>query len=362
MAKSPHFLLNLLLGLPAAALHTPPPSITPADWRFQQDMLQGVSRTFALTIPQLPAELALVVGNAYLLCRIADTVEDTPSLDVAAKDAFAQHWIAVVEGHAPAEAFSRELARLLDTRTPADEQRLIAGADAVMRVTRTFSPAQQAALARCIRIMAQGMAEFQRSASLSGLPDMAALDRYCYVVAGVVGEMLTELFCLQIPALAVRREPLTALAVSFGQGLQMTNILKDAWEDRQRGVCWLPQDRLAAHGVDWMNPDASQFSAALEELLGHTRGHLDAAMRYIELIPLTEPGIRKFCAWAVGMAVLTLRNLHQRQGYRAGYEVKISRRHVYQTVWLTGRLIHHPRALRWLFEFFTRALPPIPRE
>ena len=32
------------------------------------------------------------------------------------------------------------------------------------------------------------------------------------------------------------------LAVSFGQGLQMTNILKDIWDDRERGACWLPRD------------------------------------------------------------------------------------------------------------------------
>ena len=31
------------------------------------------------------------------------------------------------------------------------------------------------------------------------------------------------------------------LAVSFGQGLQMTNILKDIWDDQKRGASWLPQ-------------------------------------------------------------------------------------------------------------------------
>jgi farnesyl-diphosphate farnesyltransferase len=35
--------------------------------RYQNVLLQGVSRTFALTIPQLPPKLAVVVGNAYLL-------------------------------------------------------------------------------------------------------------------------------------------------------------------------------------------------------------------------------------------------------------------------------------------------------
>ncbi|MDL1867558.1 phytoene synthase, partial [Betaproteobacteria bacterium PRO4] len=43
------------------------------DARYQEHILQGVSRTFALTIPQLPPALREVVGNAYLLCRIVDT-------------------------------------------------------------------------------------------------------------------------------------------------------------------------------------------------------------------------------------------------------------------------------------------------
>ena len=47
-----------------------------ADLAWQHATLQEVSRTFALTIPQLPPGLRDVVGNAYLLCRIADTIED----------------------------------------------------------------------------------------------------------------------------------------------------------------------------------------------------------------------------------------------------------------------------------------------
>ena len=30
----------------------------------------------------------------------------------------------------------------------------------------------------------------------------------------------------------------------------MTNILKDVWEDRSRGACWLPQEVFERRGVD----------------------------------------------------------------------------------------------------------------
>ena len=59
-----------------------------SDDDFQSEMLEGVSRTFALTIPQLPAELCRVVSNAYLLCRIVDTIEDEPVLSGTQKNSF----------------------------------------------------------------------------------------------------------------------------------------------------------------------------------------------------------------------------------------------------------------------------------
>ena len=60
------------------------------DFAYQEQILQGVSRTFALTIPQLPKPLRDVVGNAYLLCRIADTIEDEPALSIEQKHKFSE--------------------------------------------------------------------------------------------------------------------------------------------------------------------------------------------------------------------------------------------------------------------------------
>ena len=48
--------------------------------RFCHAVLPSVSRTFALGIKTLPGDLGQAVLDAYLLCRIADTVED--ALDV----------------------------------------------------------------------------------------------------------------------------------------------------------------------------------------------------------------------------------------------------------------------------------------
>jgi farnesyl-diphosphate farnesyltransferase len=98
--------------------------------------------------------------------------------------------------------------------------------------------------------MGMGMGQFQLRGDKIGLQDLEELDQYCYYVAGVVGQMLTTLFCLYSPEIAKNHDALMASAVSFGQGLQMTNILKDVWEDFQRGDCWLPRRIFADEGFD----------------------------------------------------------------------------------------------------------------
>ncbi|NIN34875.1 MAG: squalene/phytoene synthase family protein, partial [Gammaproteobacteria bacterium] len=61
--------------------------------------------------------------------------------------------------------------------------------------THSLNPRQRQALARCVRIMADGMIYYQELDVSHGLQTQKDMDRYCYYVAGVVGEMLTELFC-----------------------------------------------------------------------------------------------------------------------------------------------------------------------
>jgi farnesyl-diphosphate farnesyltransferase len=307
--------------------------------------------------------LCRVVSNGYLLCRIADTIEDDPGLSAEQQRRYAEQFIEVVAGNADPEAFATELYPLLSPQLLEAERDLVRNTPAVIRITHSFTANQRAALVRCVRIMAQGMAYYQERETLDGLADLPAMDRYCYYVAGVVGEMLTELFCEYSPAIAAQREPLMRLAVSFGQGLQMTNILKDIWEDRRRGACWLPRDIFLRHGVDLSRvgdgPRPPGFGDALGELIAVARGHLENALAYTLMLPASETGLRRFCLWALGMAVLTLKKLNRHPEFRSGQEVKISRRSVKATVALTSLFAGSDRTLRWLFAATSRDLPAL---
>jgi farnesyl-diphosphate farnesyltransferase len=332
-----------------------------SDLAYQESILPGVSRTFALTIPVLPKRLAAVVTNAYLLCRLADTIEDDVDLSDEQKSDFHERFVRVVEGSLPAEPFAADLAPLLSTRTLADEKDLVVNAAKVIRVTHAFSQAERDALTRCVSIMCSGMPKFQRNRSTQGLRDLDELSAYCYFVAGVVGEMLTELFCLHCVELQPSRARMMSLAVSFGQGLQMTNILKDIWDDRQADTCWLPRSVFRGRDFDLRLLDeqheSETFKQGLRELVGVAHAHLRNALEYTCMIPKNEVGIRRFCLWAIGLAVLTLRNINRHPTFTSASEVKVSRRSVKATVLSTNMTLMSNRALRLIFGKAAEGLP-----
>ena len=336
-------------------------SSTPSDIAYQKEILEGVARTFALTIAQLPGNLCEAVGNAYLLCRIADTIEDEPALSLGQKQAFSERFAEIVAGRGAPDPFARELGPLLSSSTGDREANLVANTPRVIGITQRLNPAQRDAIHRCVRIMSRGMVEFQRNASTEGLRDVAQLNRYCYHVAGVVGETLTTLFCDHSEEIEKRREDLMPLSVSFGQGLQMINILKDVWEDRSRGACWLPQDLFRASGFELrsLSPGMADpgFVEGLRELVAMTRDHLANGLRFIDNLPAHETGIRRSCLWPLAIAVLTLRRISRKPTFRNGREVTVSRRGVWAAVILTSVLVRSNLALNLLFKLFTFRLP-----
>ncbi|MFG6448466.1 presqualene diphosphate synthase HpnD [Roseateles sp. BYS180W] len=72
--------------------------------------------------------------------------------------------------------------------------------------------------------------------------DFANLQRYCHLVAGVVGEVACNIFGRQ-------SEQTLAYAHKLGQALQLTNIIRDVGEDARRGRIYLPVNELQRFGV-----------------------------------------------------------------------------------------------------------------
>jgi farnesyl-diphosphate farnesyltransferase len=73
--------------------------------RFSREILPAVSRTFALSIRVLPGRLGAAVNCAYLLCRIADTIEDAPGMAAPEKARLFDRMLECFEDDAAADRF-----------------------------------------------------------------------------------------------------------------------------------------------------------------------------------------------------------------------------------------------------------------
>lgn len=324
------------------------------------EILPQVSRTFALTIPHLPEPVGFTVATAYLWCRVADTVEDAPNVDACVKHELHDQLIAAIDDPAASAEFSRRASAVLTEQTPEAERKLVDNSVRLTRLTSSFAPVDRAALAQCLRRMCNGMKVFE-GRDLTGLRDLQEMNRYCYFVAGVVGEMLTELFCNHDPAIARRRSELLARSVSFGQGLQMTNILKDLWDDLAENRCWLPRSEFEAVGYEFERLDPSHqrllANQVIERLIAVGHGHLSNALDYTLCIPRHQVGIRRFCFWAIGLALLTLQRIQQNPNYSSCQAVKVPRSSVRLVFGSTYMLSRSNAGLTCLFQIWSRGLP-----
>jgi phytoene synthase len=72
--------------------------------------------------------------------------------------------------------------------------------------------------------------------------DYPGLQRYCHLVAGVVGEVASNIFGRTLPAT-------TEYAHRLGQAMQLTNIIRDVGDDARRGRLYLPMSELKQFDV-----------------------------------------------------------------------------------------------------------------
>ena len=321
--------------------HTAAPPKRVSDREFCQDMLPKVSRTFAICIKLLPRDLEHSVLIAYLLCRVADTLEDSASLLLPEKMSLLDTFSRCFDTDVP----DAELLRETFDSPASDDELLAREAHVVLAEFHRLPPSHQDAVRPWVKEMCTGMAEFagktNASAGHVAIGTVEELERYCYYVAGTVGHLLTELFRQHKPIPTPDQyEKMESLATSFGLGLQLTNIIKDVADDKRRGQSFLPRQLCQDAGV---SPEDIQDTTHLGEsrqvmqlLIENAKNHLCDALRYSIALPRRHYGIRKFCLTSLYFAVGTLR-LADRDPRLLDpeHKVKISRAQVYRTILIT---------------------------
>ena len=113
---------------------------------------------------------------------------------------------------------------------------------------------------------------------VDGYPDLAALDRYMWGSASVIGLQVLPVLGT---APGVAREEAAPHAIALGEAFQLTNFLRDVAEDVDRGRIYLPADLMAAHGVTREQLAARRhtpgFAALMREMVAITRRRYDDA-------------------------------------------------------------------------------------
>jgi len=206
-------------------------------------LLEETSRTFALCIPLLPDPLRRQVSVAYLLFRIADTFEDSAIWSPERRIAALEGFDALMDDPTPTAA--EEYARAWTDAPPTDHEgylRLLRETPYVLKQYTALDSEAQPIIREHVQRTAQKMASFVQQTDARGrlqLQTVEELRVYCYAVAGIVGEMLTSLFIHNTPTLRDLGPYLEERAPLFGEGLQLTNILKDTDVDVAEGRSYL---------------------------------------------------------------------------------------------------------------------------
>jgi len=186
--------------------------MTPAQYVEQKAAASGSSFYYAFLF--LPAPRRAAITAFYAFCReVDDVVDDAVDLGIAATKLA---W------------WSDEVAQAFAGR-----------------------PSHPVMLALMPHVSAYGITQKQLQSVIEGCQmdleqtrylDYPNLQRYCHLVAGVVGEVAAGIF-------GQTQAQTTAYAHTLGQALQLTNIIRDVGEDAQRGRIYLPVGELQRFDV-----------------------------------------------------------------------------------------------------------------
>ncbi|MEM1061671.1 MAG: phytoene/squalene synthase family protein [Planctomycetota bacterium] len=224
-------------------------------------LTQAAAGNFRYTFLPLPAAKRRQMDAVYAFMRVCDDLADDESLPTAERARRLAAWRAefdrAVAGEPVSAAVLPAIADVVrDCSIP--ERYLL---DVIEGVTSDLTPTQPA--------------------------DLAALETYCYRVAGAVG-----LACIHVWGFRDDGDAVAA-AIDCGFALQLTNILRDVREDAEAGRVYLPADECARFGVTRESFLADTPTPGVEALLRfQIERARDAYRRGRRLLPLLEPAGR----------------------------------------------------------------------
>jgi farnesyl-diphosphate farnesyltransferase len=277
------------------------------------DVLNKVSRSFAIVIQQLDEELRDAVCVFYLVLRALDTIEDDMAIPIDEKLPQLLEFYQYI--YDPAYSTNCGEKHYKD---------LMANYPKVTAVFLKLKKPYREVIADITRRMGAGMAKFIEKEVMT----MEDFDEYCHYVAGLVGIGLSNLWgASKMESKEFIGEE--KLSNAMGLFLQKTNIIRDYLEDIQE----LPAPRMFwprsvwskyAKELDDLQHEENREAAVqcMNELITNALHHSLDCMKYMARIK--EASIFRFCAIPQVMAIATLAECYGNENVFRGV-VKIRR-------------------------------------
>lgn len=271
------------------------------NWEVYSEHLKRVSRSFAFCIERLQPPFRNWVGLAYILCRLVDTVEDSLWNSRTEQQKSFQAFDEFIKGTHDKSAVNL-WASAFPASIPDSEKHLLKEASTFFWDLHQLPENVRHVIKRTVLDMGRGMAHFSKNGNAGiEVKNLVEANQYCFFVAGIIGEMLTELFAASEASYQIDSEKITN-AYRFGLFLQKINLLKDQMRD-------LPEGRNLV-------PNREEMRQSLV-----ADGH--GAIHYILDIPESRKDYRIFCAWSLFLGLASLSYIDQ--SWKEQKNIKIPR-------------------------------------
>ena len=273
---------------------------------FCRNILQEVSRSFALTIPLLDKRIREPVMITYLQDRLLDSFEDEGEIDSLQRKEFMDN---VVKLFNPEVEDKENIIENIESKAEYFQgsiKRLVENTDKLKACFDQLDKEVQKISFRWLEEMNEGMKEYLDKP----VESFSELNEYCYYVAGTVGGFLTDLIIEKGNITGENKKILEKNFVESGLFLQKVNIIRDIKLDilNHRKHYW-PLKELGITEAEIIDKDNKEKAlASLNKMVEDVKKHTQALIAYYEAIPDEWSGYKKFYSVnnAMGYATLEL--------------------------------------------------------
>jgi len=273
---------------------------------FCRDILQDVSRSFALTIPLLDDKMKEPVMITYLQDRLLDSFEDEGDIEI---DKRKEYMDLVVKLFNPDVCDDTDIIEQISNAAHHFDgpiERLVKNADKLKTCFKRLDPEIQKTSYKWLAEMNEGMKKYLDK----HVDTFFELNEYCYYVAGTVGGFLTDSLITLGNISSKDERTLVENFVEAGLFLQKVNIIRDIKLDilNHKKHYWplyeleITEEEL----IDKSNQKRALI--VLEKMVSDVKKHAKALVKYYNAIPDEFSGYKKFFSVnnAMGFATIEL--------------------------------------------------------